>query len=125
MPYTLLTRTAFSDNMLFIGVPPKDILEKLLQRDSQGENALDKKRNELLRALQDPGLLEGIVNERIAKGEFDLNAIGETLLADMSEPERSKNARKNQHRNTYAHEFEYGTLLGWNVFLQTKASKQW
>ena len=39
MPYTLLTRTLFSDNMLFIGVPPKDILEKLLQRDSQGEIA--------------------------------------------------------------------------------------
>ena len=36
MPYTLLTRTPFSDNMLFIGVPPKDIFEKLLQRDSQG-----------------------------------------------------------------------------------------
>ena len=81
--------------MLFIGVPPKDIFEKLLQRDSQGRNALDKKRNELVRALQDPDLLEEIINERIAKGEFDLNASGETLLADMSEPERSKNAREN------------------------------
>ena len=58
MPYMLLTRTPFSDNMLFISVPPKDILEILLQCDSKGANALDKKRNELVRALQDPDMLQ-------------------------------------------------------------------
>ena len=81
MPYTLLTRTPFSDCMLFIGVPPKDIFEDILSYDPQKLNYLDRKRAEICGILTGPTALSRIVNEKAASGEFDLQSIGETLLA--------------------------------------------
>ena len=81
MPYTLLTRTPFSDCMLFIGVPPKDIFEHILSYDPQKLNYLDRKRAEINGILTDPTALSRIVNEKVASGEFDLETIGKALLA--------------------------------------------
>ena len=81
MPYTLLTRTPFSDCMLFIGVPPKDIFEHILSYDPQKLNYLDRKRAEINGILTDPTALSRIVNEKAASGEFDLQTIGKALLA--------------------------------------------
>ena len=89
MPYTLLTRTPFSDCMLFVGVPPKDVLDLLLQRDNQGRTCLDRKRLELIQELKNPYSVEQEVTERLQKGEFDLHSIGSSLLADLPESKRS------------------------------------
>ena len=73
MPYTLLTRTLFSSNMLFVGVPPKDIYEAILTR-------LADKRRTVQVLLEDESALESSLRARIQSGEFDLSAIGKRLV---------------------------------------------
>ena len=73
MPYTLLTRTPFSSNMLFVGVPPKDIYEAILTR-------LADKRRTVQVLLDDESALESSLRARIQSGEFDLSAIGKRLV---------------------------------------------
>ena len=92
MPYTLLTRTPYFINMLFIGVPPKDVLNAMLSQDKYGQTCIDRKRIEILQLLQEPGALEKMIINRAASGEFDLFAIGESLSAELPEADRSREA---------------------------------
>ena len=89
MPYTMMTRTPFRRNMLFIGVPPKDVYDRLVQK-SDGKTPVDRKREEVARILQDDQLLQEELNNRIAEGEFDLDklaaASGTTREACRTQP---------------------------------------
>lgn len=78
-PYTLLTRTPFRHNMLFVGVPPKDVLDQILQPDRNGVNRLRRKQQELRDKLQSDEILEAEILKRVAAGEFDLEDIGASL----------------------------------------------
>ena len=44
MSYTVLTRTKFADNMLLVGVPPQDILQALIAKDSTGVDMITRKK---------------------------------------------------------------------------------
>ena len=74
LPYTMCTRTPFRNNMLFVGVPPRDIFERLVSRVN-GKTAVDRKREALERVLSDENLLDHELQQRIDASEFDLGAL--------------------------------------------------
>ena len=80
LPYTLVTRTPFKNNMFFIGIPPRDILRCLLARGPDGLNMIERKRKEILELCCSPERLEACLEDRIRNGEFDLQQIGENIL---------------------------------------------
>ena len=73
MLYTLLTRTFFSINMLFVGAPPKDIYEAVVAR-------LSDRRRVIRELLDDESALEESLRARVRAGEFDLFALGKRLV---------------------------------------------
>ena len=55
LPYTMATRTPHRQNILFVGVPPKDVFERLVRKDPNSNLTLiDQKRKELESELEDP-----------------------------------------------------------------------
>ena len=79
LAYTMYTRSRFAENMCNVGVPPKDILEALLSRDSHGQNAIDRKRLEVQSLLQDTNAFDAVMDARIESGEFCLKTIATEL----------------------------------------------
>ena len=79
LAYTMYTRSRFAENMYNVGVPPRDILEALLRRDSDGQNAIDRKRLEVLKMINDTNAFDAVVDARIQSGEFSLKTIAMEL----------------------------------------------
>ena len=77
--YTVFTRTKFEENMYNVGVPPKDILQMLLQKDQSGRNMIENKKLRVQGILADPTELEKEVDRRINSGEFDLEQLANDL----------------------------------------------
>ena len=71
--------------MCNVGVPPKDILEALLRRDSNGQNAIDRKRLQVQTLLKDKNAFDAMMDARIESGEFCLKTIA-TELGLATEP---------------------------------------
>ena len=82
LPYTLVTRTPFRHNMSFIGVPPSDVLARLLHRDAKGLTLVGKKKASLAALLADDSALLALRDARITSGEFDIDALARAWLAD-------------------------------------------
>ena len=76
LPYTICTRTPYRHNMLFVGVPPKDIFEELVRVDD-GLTAVDRQRLKLQGILADDTLLERELEKRLDTGKFNLDKIAE------------------------------------------------
>ena len=70
LPYTLATRTPFVHNIHFVGVPPRDIYESLLERGADGMNKIERKKHEIDKLLLDESALQEEVCRRIQQGEF-------------------------------------------------------
>ena len=70
LPYTLATRTPFVHNIHFVGVPPRDIYESLLERGADGLNKIERKKQEIDKLLHDDAALHAEVHRRIQQGEF-------------------------------------------------------
>ena len=85
LAYTMYTRSRYAENMCNVGVPPKDILEALLRRDSNGQNAIDRKRLQVQTLLKDTNAFDAMMDARIESGEFCLKTIA-TDLALATEP---------------------------------------
>ena len=75
LAYTMYTRSRFAENMCNVGVPPKDILEALLRRDSNGQDAIDRKRVQVQTLLKDKNAFDAMMDARIESGEFCLKTI--------------------------------------------------
>ncbi len=81
LPYTLLTRAPFEPNMFFVGVPPWDVLARLLLRDAAGLTPIDKKKRAVHELLSNETALQQHLEDRIGTGEFDLDRLGMELAA--------------------------------------------
>lgn len=85
LAYTMYTRSRYAENMCNVGVPPNDILEALLRRDSNGQDAIDRKRVQVQTLLKDKNAFDAMMDARIESGEFCLKTIA-TDLALATEP---------------------------------------
>ena len=102
LPYTMATRTPHRQNILFVGVPPKDVFQRLVHKDPNNNLTLiDQKRMELESELRDPDKIRSRAQRRIDQGEISLSKelaarLGRSVesLADMDAAERS--AREKQ-----------------------------
>ena len=83
LPYTMCTRTPWEENLYFVGVPPYDILDRILAK-TDGKNLVEHRRSKLETILRDPDLLELELQHRIDIGMFDLPKIAESLRDDAS-----------------------------------------
>ena len=72
LPYTLITRTPFQENIYFVGVPPLDVYVVLLHTGPDGMNPIERKQLEVRHIASSRLDLENIVEKRIASGEFDV-----------------------------------------------------
>ena len=75
LPYTACTRTPFTHNMLFVGVPPHDIFLKSTSIDKDGKTLVDRKKAELEVFADDDVALTAEIMQRIRAGVFDLEAM--------------------------------------------------
>ena len=80
MAYTIATRTPYAWNMLFIGVPPQDVLSKILHKGPDQLCLIERKKKELLFLLSNENALRNELHRRVQAGEFDLQTIGEELI---------------------------------------------
>ena len=83
LPYTMCTRTPWEENLYFVGVPPYDILDRILTK-TNGKNLVQQKRSELETLLQDSARLELELQRRIDIGMIDLSKIAESLRGSTS-----------------------------------------
>eukprot|EP00973_Karenia_brevis_P027304 3764697-Karenia_brevis.AAC.1 len=60
---------------MFVGVPPRDVLQAILRADSAGANLVQRRRQKLAQILSTDDLLEKEMQRRIDLGEFDLRKI--------------------------------------------------
>ena len=70
--------------MFLVGVPPRDVLEKLLQKETSGLNLIQRKKLDVQRILADPNRLNALMTERLESGEFDLKQIGDELRREAN-----------------------------------------
>ena len=79
----MCTRTPWEENLYFVGVPPYDILDRILTK-TNGKNLVQQKRSELEALLQDSARLELELQRRIDIGMIDLSKIAESLRGSTS-----------------------------------------
>ena len=70
LPYTLMTRTPFVDNIYYVGVPPRDVYTALVQKGPDGKNRIDRKRAEVEQFLADEAAIRRHVDAKMASGEL-------------------------------------------------------
>ena len=86
LPYTLITRTPFVDNIYYVGVPPRDVYHALVKRGPDGTNRIDRKRAEVEQILSDAAAIHRIVDDKIASGELSTSdSSKETLVQSCKE----------------------------------------
>ena len=75
LPYTACTRTPFSRNMLFVGVPPRDIFLQLTRVLPDGTTLVERKRAALLAFIGDTAAVAAELAGLIRAGEHDVEAL--------------------------------------------------
>ena len=93
LPYSMCTRTPWEEILYFVGVPPYDVLDRILLK-VDGKNRVERKRSELDLLLSDHSLLELEVQRRIDIGMYDLSLIAASFReSSTTQPPRRDRSR--------------------------------
>ena len=77
LPYTLFTRTPYALNQFLVGVPPTDVLNRILQKTAGAKNLLEVTRERVERVLTNEEQLLKEVNERLKSDELDIDSLAQ------------------------------------------------